>query len=172
MFRSLLTIYRRGTSGKSDPESRVKGIPRRLVQAGLAKRPEVRGCTTEQIAEVAAFAGSRLPRVYELFLKKMGLGAGSFCADIEMFYPEILTLRGDAEELLREGGAAFTLSDRDFVFSMYQGFQFMYFRLDGSEDPPIFLYLEGQLTPQKNWPTVSAYLLAIVEEDERRAAGG
>jgi hypothetical protein len=44
--------------------------------------------------------------------------------------------------------------------------------LTKTEDPPVFRYLEGQLTPQKNWLSVSAYLLAIVEEDERRAAGG
>jgi hypothetical protein len=73
----------------------------------------------------------------------MGRSAGEFLVGTDFLFPDVLTLRGQAEGLLRECAAPLVLDPADFVFAMHQGYQFLFFRCDGSDDPPVFHYQDG-----------------------------
>lgn len=81
-----------------------------------------------------------------------------------MFYPEIIFNRSVAEELLEADVADFRLSESDFVFAHHQGYQFMYFSTGGSDDPPVYYYMEGTRSPQKKYDSFSEFLLKAAED--------
>lgn len=106
--------------------------------------------------------------MYELFLKAMGRGAGKFFEGTDIFYPEILTIKRGAEELLREDEVPFCLSESDFVFCSHQGYQFMYFKLDElNDDPAVYYYLEGSGIIRKKWDHFSSFLLNAIEDHQK-----
>lgn len=146
-------------------EALINSLAQRLVNAGIATLAQIRGCTSEEIEEVRSGANGRLPEAYEIFLRTMGRGAGRFLEGTDIFYPDTLSIRDGAEELLREDRAPFELSASDFVFCSHQGYQFMYFRLDDSnEDPPVYYYIEGSGFTEKKWDHFSLFLLKAVED--------
>ncbi|MCZ4410013.1 hypothetical protein O3Q51_14420 [Cryomorphaceae bacterium 1068] len=53
-----------------------------------------------------------------------------------------------AVELLEENGIENFLSETDCVFMMHQGYQFWYFAVEGNDDPDVFHYMEGEITPK------------------------
>ncbi len=146
----------------------VTDLSKRLIQAGIASPNEIKGCSRTQIDEVRSVARRNLPRIYELFLSAMGCGAGRFFEGTDIFYPDVLSNRGAAEELLKEDESSFSLSETDFVFACHQGYQFMYMPLSDLEpDPPVFYYMEGMGYPMKKWDHFSDFLLKAVEDHER-----
>jgi len=46
-------------------------------------------------------------------------------------------------ELIAENNVASKFPERYFVYLMHQGYTFLWFPLDGSDDPPCYCYLEG-----------------------------
>ena len=136
----------------------------RIVLSGLAGFSEIKGCGREEVDEVRASFGFPLPGLYEAFLRVMGRGAGRLYVGTDIFYPEVLGNREAAEDLLGEDGVAFTLSPRDFVFSMHQGYQFMYFTAaEGEDDPPVYYYTEGG-SPVRVADRLSEFLMEAVRE--------
>lgn len=149
----------------------IVNLLERLIRAGLTTGKEVRGCTHTQVQELEALAGNNFPSVYRSFLLVMGRGAGRFFEGTDIFYPEILTNREGAIELLKEDGQPFALADSDYVFACHQGYQFLYFSLDGSHpDPPVFYYAEGAKSSEKKSDHFSEFLLEAVRDYEQMAA--
>lgn len=155
----------------SDPF--IQDLAARLAATGLAPPSAVRGCAPDEVARVEALAGGKLPETYRGFLATFGRKAGSLFAGTDMFYPAVLDLRGFARELLAENGDPFALPDDAFVFSMHQGYVFLYFRLsEGSDDPAVWQYLEGRRQPERVSERFSAYLASSVDEHLGTPAGG
>jgi len=121
-------------------------------------------CSQSDIARLEEQYGVCLPEIYKSFLlgSHPNVEKALVGTDMDMRYlPE---LRDWAQDMLEESGSSFRLASTDFVFLMHQGYQFMYFPCDDSDDPPVFYYMEGQPAPQKKFERFSAWL-ALCEEE-------
>ena len=119
------------------------------------------GCSEREIARLESKFGVRLPSPYRKFLSRFGRDrdASSVLSGSDYFVPVLFELRAWADELLQENGSPFQLHPKDFVVLMHQGYQFFYFRADGtSDDPPVFFYFEGREQPEQKFSTVSEWL--------------
>ncbi len=146
-------------------EDVVRKALTRLIEKGFAKAGEIHGCSPAEISQIAALANGALPASYRSFLQNMGRGAGSFLRGTDIFYPEVLRLRGLAEGLVRERPIPWTLTDREFVFSSHQGYQFLFFDCSKGDDPPVMYFLEGEEGPQQVSETFSEWLTRTVQDE-------
>jgi hypothetical protein len=142
----------------------VEDAVRRLIEAGLASARDVSGCTEEEIADIEAQARVRLPQVYRRFLVRMGRVAGTFLEGSDFLYPAVTTLRKDAERLLEESQAGWTLGLTDFVFVGHQGYEFLFFDCDKGEDPPVRRLMEGE-EAEEVFPRFSDWLSACAKDE-------
>lgn len=137
-------------------------LKKRLVEAGLATRNQIRGCTSDDVALLERQAGGRLPQAYRDFLVAVGRGAGDFLRDVDIFYDSIADLNVEAADILNDWeDGQLLLPDRAFVFSMRQGEQFMFFCVDGDDNPPIDFYYEGRGSFQR----IASSIWAVVESE-------
>lgn len=98
-----------------------------------------------QIRKIEIEFNAPLPATYRTFLSLMGNGAGNYMRGSSVFFNEIFSLRKWTMELINENGLN-PLPKNAFVFWMHQGYQSAYFRLNESNDPPVFYYEEGNRT--------------------------
>lgn len=137
----------------------------RIREAGLARERVIEGLTETEIREIGQRQGVRLPDLYVRFLTRMGRSAGDFLRGSDFLYPDLLPLKDYARGLLEEDEADFGLRDSHFVFLMHQGYQFLFFDADESEDPAVYLYLEGEGPPARVADRFSDWLKVAVEEE-------
>ena len=116
----------------------------RLTDAGLVQADQLKGCAQADIETIQAKYDLKLPATYRDFLTFMGRSAGKFLMGTDYLFPDVLTLREQADRLLRECEVKATLGKEDFVFAAHQGYQFLFFNSRSSPDPEIFLYEEGE----------------------------
>jgi len=136
-----------------------------LIRTGKASRSELIRCSGQEIQELEEACGMRVPEIYRSFLLRMGRGAGAFLSRDYFYYPSLLRLRADADELLTRDGAGFTLPADAFVFSMLsEGYQFLYFRVSEGDDPPVYRYVEGKGQAQRWYGALSGFFLACAAE--------
>ena len=90
--------------------TKMQHLEELLLRRQLASRDDFRGCSFEEVRELESRFTVTLPAVYKEFLLRMGRGAGAFMKGSDVFYPELLQVRRYAEELLREVGASFQLT--------------------------------------------------------------
>ena len=158
-------------TASQDAAAVIEGVIRCLVHEGIADSWNIRGCDEAEVRTVEAKAGAPLPESYRQFLLRLGWSAGCLFRGTDMLYPSVLNLRDWAEELLREDGAGFCLPGNAFVFSMHQGYQFLYFPIDPAlPDPPVYHYFEGDGVAKEVAPSFSAYLRASVADHVRLKA--
>lgn len=138
----------------------MKDIVKALIRKGIAKRDDIRGCSEEEVAELEKFFNIHLPSEYRRFLLTMGHSAGKFLVGTDVFYQHLVDLKTWAKDLLIENNVNFQLSEDAFVFSMHQGYTFLYFNLSEGDDPPVYMYLEGNEHPQR---VASSFLGYIAE---------
>ena len=135
-----------------------------LIDSGLATARDINGCTVSEIEQIETAYQIRLPAAYVSFMTRMGRGAGHFLEGSDFLFPAPLGLREEAEGLLKESNAKFSLKKTDFVYLAHQGYQFMYFGAEGSDDPPTSLYLEEE-EPRQVYDHFSEWLIASVTDE-------
>lgn len=145
-------------------ESVVEKAIAQLTAAGLVNPDAAKGCTPEEIRQVEAKLRLQLPAIYKEFLGRIGKAAGRFLVGSDYLFPAPLRLRDDTEALLQESGAGFKLGENDFVFMGHQGYEFLFFRVADSPDPPVFLLVEGE-DPKEVFPHFSEWLLSCVADE-------
>lgn len=136
-----------------------------LIQGGRASEETLVGCTEDEIASIERLYGLRMPGLYRAFLSRMGRSAGEFLADTDLLFTDLPSLRKEAVELLEEIRAPFKLDATDFVFAVHRGYQFLYFPVTGSEDPPVYHFLEGDDAPKQVYDRFSDWLLGSVADE-------
>ncbi|MBY0537127.1 MAG: SMI1/KNR4 family protein [Chitinophagaceae bacterium] len=109
-----------------------------LIQKGC----KLKGCTKKEIYKIEEVYNVALPKAYKRFLEIMGKGAGNFMRGSSAFYNEIFDLREESIELVEKSFGR-GLPENSFVFFMHQGYQFAFFYVQGSEDPPVYYFSEG-----------------------------
>lgn len=113
----------------------------------------------EEVDALERQLGLVFPKSYRAFLFILGRDGGPDFVGTDCTIRHLPKLRGAAEDLLRACGSSFQLPDKAVVFFMHQGYTFAYFVANGrTEDPPVFLYTEGDREPTQKADTFSAWL--------------
>lgn len=166
------------THHQDDSAAAAAAVARALSQLGSkGVRIDARdGLSDEEIAEVARAQGATsLPTAYLTFLRTIGRGSGRFARGMDLFYPEVLTVRAVAQELLEEMGDATLLKPGDFVFSQNQGYQFLYFQASDPEsrdhDPAVWLYSDGAPGKVRKYGDAFSDFVQVLVEDYRNNQG-
>lgn len=141
-----------------------------LVAAGLVDSSTIQGCKEAEISTLETRLGIRLPRSYRSFLAAMGRAAGTFLVGTDILYSLLPTLRRQAERLLTECGGSLALDPADFVFAVHQGYEFLFFTCGASDDPPVFLYEEGEATFRRVAETFSSWFASCAQDEIASAA--
>jgi hypothetical protein len=94
----------------------------------------------------------------------MGKAAGRFLIGSDYLFPAPLRLHDDAATLLEQAGSGFKLDENDFVFMWHQGYEFLFFKVTDSPDPPVFLLMEGE-EPKSVFLHFSEWLLSCVADE-------
>lgn len=143
----------------------IEDITAVLINRGVATPATLVGCSPEEITAFEQDVGQSLPETYRSFLEHMGRNAGNFYVGTNFFYPGILGLTKAARELLAEDEANLTLPDDAIVFSMHQGYQFLFLRANDGNDPSVWHYLEqtGEFT--KKAEHLTQFLFDVAHDD-------
>lgn len=99
----------------------------------------------------------KLPKKYRDWFAEGGPKQDEFIGT-DMDVPYLPNLKEWAEEFLVDSKYKYSLPATCFVFAMHQGYQFMYFLCDGSEDPEIWYYTEGDKEPCVKWNSFSEFV--------------
>jgi hypothetical protein len=146
-------------------DSFVERAVTRLIAAGLAEPAMIRGCPEEEIARLEEGLGVALPAVYRQFLRRMGRSAARFLTGTDFLFADLGGLRLQAQQSLHETKAGFRLKDTDFVFAAHQGYEFLFFDAQESDDPAVWHYEEGDSAPQKVFGRFSEWLDGCVSDE-------
>jgi hypothetical protein len=120
------------------------------------------------VAQVEMDAGKPLPAAYKAYLFIAGREPPTAWVGSNCTIKDLPKLFDWAEHLLSENHQP-PLPKQAFVFIMHQGYQFKYFIADGgSDDPPVYYYLEGEPKTVQHFERLSD-LLAVVAHDGRAA---
>jgi len=140
----------------------VRDIFHELVLRGVILESTLVGCSEVDIASVEQHFGCKVPLAYRGFLTIAGRSAGKIFCGVDIFYPRLLSLKLEAEELLDELSLSDLLPRDAKVFCMHQGYEINYF-LSVFDDPPVFQFFEGQSSITKTWDSFSGFLIASIE---------
>ncbi len=143
----------------------VESAAMQLIAEGVASQDSVKGCSEAEIAEIEKMCGIKLPAIYRQFLKRMGKEAGSFLDGTNYLYSTLPSLRRQAETLLKECNTHLSLDKNDFIFAVHQDYQFLFFNVQTSDDPAVFLYLEFEKSFKQVYNHFSEWLLACVSDE-------
>ena len=146
-------------SEQEDIRGRIEKVAEILVRRAVVTENTLQGCSAEEIEEIAASVGRRLPLAYREFLAKMGRGAGVFYVGTDLFYPRLLGITEAARELVAEDEASVVLPEDAIAFMMHQGYQFMFVRAGEGDDPPVYNYREQGGEFVKKADQLSQFLL-------------
>jgi SMI1-KNR4 cell-wall len=133
-----------------------------IEQQGSIARKNLIGCTVEEISTVEKYFKSRLPKAYKDFLSVAGRSAGKLFQGTDIFYPRVLQLQAEANELLVELAIPELLPSDAKVFCMHQGYELNYFR-PVSDDPPVFQFVEGRSEVVIGWKTFSEFIETSIQ---------
>jgi hypothetical protein len=132
---------------------------KKLIDNGLVDdEATIEACTNAEIAELEQKLNIKFPAVYRAYLEVMGRQAGDFLRGEEHSYPDLLTLKEGAQEILADSEITYRLSPTDFVFWMSQGTQFAFFDTSVGDDPLVFHYREYTAAPIKRHDHLSEFL--------------
>jgi hypothetical protein len=138
----------------------------RLITSNLTTPDNIVGCSDDEISELERATGGRLPRSYREFLKVAGKRAGPLLSDTTAFYPKIIGLT----QRTRDHFSGFLeLPPNAFVFANHMGEAFLYFEMDGNEDPPAYGWDERYKQPQRMYDSIWGYFEDELKDLERLA---
>lgn len=135
-----------------------------LELRGACTRSSVFGCTDDEIALVANDNRCQLPVIYRDFLRLMGRGAGSYYLGSDHFFPLLLGNKEHALALVSRDKAGLILPDDAVVFSMHQGYQFLFFQTTEGPDPPVYRYFQARGVFETVYPCFSTFLISTAYE--------
>jgi hypothetical protein len=143
----------------------IEDFADRLVASRFvyAEKPII-GCTDQEIQEMEEKFAIKFPPIYRDYLRVLGRKSGDFLRGEEHSYPDLLDLKEDAQELLRESNSTFRLPPTAFIIWMSQGVQFSFFDCASGDDPPVFHYREGDPVPIKRHEHYSEVLEYWLEQ--------
>jgi hypothetical protein len=121
----------------------IEDYRQQYLLQGIATGP----ATEQQISVLEEQLGKTLPVAYKAYLQVCGTQPPHTLIGSNCTLERLPDLQEWAVDLLDENNVS--ISGPYFVFVMHQGYTFLYFPLDGSSDPAVWCYLEGDLAPKK-----------------------
>ncbi len=113
-----------------------------LVSTGALNPKRIQGCGPKEMDALQQHFGCALPEEYAAFMQLGGCGVGNLFVGTDIYYPRVLGLKAEAEELMTEDGVRDLLAANAIVFCLHQGYEVNYM-LPGSRDPAVWQYIEG-----------------------------
>lgn len=139
----------------------IDGLIDYLVEAG-SPGDRFAGCTSAEIEAIRLDQGVPLvPRDYARFLEMVGREAGLLLRGTDAFYPEILGIKRDAQELLEGGGSGLRLEPESLVIAMHQGYQVFWFQSVREDAPRVLMHQEGSSGIMREWGSFVDYLISV-----------
>jgi hypothetical protein len=135
-------------------DERVSEYIARYRGAGLTGVP----CIEAEVSALERDTGVRLPAAYRAMLLLMGRDPDPSFVGTDLSIRWLRQLQPGARQLLEKNGRPFALPSGAFVFLSHQGYQFMSFVADGTEDPAAYYYLEGKAAPERRAERFSDWL--------------
>ncbi len=108
--------------------------------------------------------GVTVPAAYVAVLLRIGKDPGSFLEGSDLCADALGGLQVGTRALLDEADVQ-TLPEDAFVFCSHQGYQFLFFRLDGHPDPAVSHYLEGEREFRVVAASFSEWLLGAARDE-------
>ena len=170
-------------------DRKVDSILQRLAEVDSALLDDLVGCSEDDIASLEESFDHRLPEAFNALLRRCGRSWGDLMRGEDSSFPQMIGYREVAEALLDEladdlavdlssdvgledlgvslpkGAFGLVLDARDFVFQMHQGYQFLFFRVDESEDPPVYHYNDDDPGFNMVFPSFTGWLEFCIEEE-------
>lgn len=146
---------------------------------GFAEEPVV-PCTEQEIAAMAArLPGGRIPEAYRELLayggRKLGGVYGAVDISYEMTWPLLSHDYRDIVAMIRPWDKDVALPPELFVLNEHFGSNFTFVRLDEGDDPPVYLWEEGEgglEVATREHDSFSAFLLQLVQQHIRHRDSG
>lgn len=110
----------------------------RFLLQGIATGP----ATVDQIDALETALGSRLPAAYRAYLRVRGMSPPACLIGSDCVLRDVVDNNEAAREVFDENGIA-KPTEPFVTFLAHQGYYFEYFPIDGSDDPPVYSYHEG-----------------------------
>lgn len=148
------------TSAPSAWEAALDTACERLAAAGLSATAS--GCSDTDLALAEQDLGVKLPAAYATFLLRFGENSGGFMQGSDLSCRDLAQINRVGRKLVHDAGSA--LPDSAFVFLMHQGYQFVYFVIDESDDPQVHLFDEGESVRPLGW-TFSEWVLRAADDE-------
>lgn len=146
---------------------------------GFAKEPVV-PCTEQEISAMAAqLPPQRIPEAYRELLVYGGRKLGGVYGAVDISYEMTWTLLShgyrDIVAMIRPWDKDVVLPAHLFVINEHLGSNFTFVRLDEGDDPPVYLWEEGEgglEVATREHDTFSAFLLQLVQQHVRHRDSG
>jgi hypothetical protein len=158
----------------------VEDVIRRIVESGVARADELRGCSDEELAVFKRNYQLDLPETYRQYLARLGRSAGKLFAwdHVDADYPAVLNMlddqaRGpeasdeDDDDSDYEGSllSGVALPDKALVILGRLDEQFHFIICDRADDSPVYYFSEEGELPEPIYGSVVDWL-----EDWRKGA--
>lgn len=113
---------------------------------GVISPHESLGCTEQEIKILEGTLNINLPRVYKEFLLWIGKSQIWFMggSQWQCYEDDLILLQDDAKEVLNEKYFLDHLPINAYVFWLHLDYHFYFFLLTEGENPPIYMFLEGE----------------------------
>ena len=146
-------------------------LRQRLIDTGLADSESIRGCSLDEVSQIEQAAQRSLPASYADFMSQFGKRAGRFLRDVDIFFPEVLSLHSVALDILKDNeDDELLLPQCTLVFAVRNKEQFLCFFGDG-DNPSVKYYMSGDpgfsTVAQTFWDFI-ADELCLCEENYRK----
>ncbi len=135
----------------------------KLKTAGIIEQNLLEGCSTNDIDVIESTFQVLLPERYRHFLELMGRNPDDFMSGTDITYPELLGFRNQAIKLLHVNRANFDLPKNALVILFHGGYNFAFLYCNVSDDPPVYLYEEGDAEPHEVADSFSTWLLGLAD---------
>lgn len=151
----------------SQTSESMKDVVALLMSNGMATSDNVVPCSPDEVEEIRKSAGvERLPDQYKDFLLTMGRRAGDLLRGTDFFYPSIVRLADEMRELLDECDATHLIKPGSILLGMHQGSE-LYWMEPGEPSGPVFLYVEYEEGPRRNWSSLRDFLITQAKEEKK-----
>lgn len=101
------------------------------------------GCNEAEIKLLEEEMGIKLPESYRQYLLAVGHYSGRLFQGTDTDFSQLKELQDEEKKLLLENNDPIVLPDRAFVFSMHQGYEIRFFKLNAGDYPPVMEWYEG-----------------------------
>lgn len=113
-----------------NPQETIDWMISELTVINAIKKEKLSGCTNSEIQQLLIAQNiDQFPPIYEYFLRRMGKVSGAFMSGTFLYYPDLITLKHEAVEMIRDHhDKNFTFKPNTFVFWLnVRGLEFMWF---------------------------------------------